>query len=124
MLVGKYPLISVFKLIKNGRSVFIAESRSIDEVIKVFPKKDRNQAEHYILSEILNLTDSDYYNRVVHWGEVLDIYGKRIDGINWYIKFFIEKDENAQDSLSEVSFHPLVEDMVLANGTKLKKEDL
>ncbi|MBL7543790.1 MAG: hypothetical protein JNL11_08235 [Bdellovibrionaceae bacterium] len=123
MFVCKYPLISVFQLINNGHVVFIAASRSVDEVIKVFPKKDRTQAEYYILSEILNLTDSDFHNRAAQWGEVLDIYGKRIDGINWYIKFFIEKDENGQDSLSEVSFHPLVEDMVLANGTKLKKED-
>lgn len=68
MVVCKYPLISVFKLINSGHSVFIAETRSIDEVIKVFPKKDRNQAEHYILSEILNLTDSDYHNRVVERG--------------------------------------------------------
>jgi len=124
VVVSKYALTTVFNLINSNKVVFIAETRSIDEVIKVFPQKNRTQAEQYILTEILNLTSADYHNRVVHWGEVLDVYGKRIDGINWYIKFFIEKDENGQDCLSEVSFHPLEEDMVLANGTKLKKEDL
>ena len=118
---AKHSLVEVTDLINNGKVVFLAQSRSIDQVILMFPKMNRNAAEEYILNHIKKLAAQDFAERIMQWDIILDVYGKLIDGLNWYIKFGIEQDENAENSLSEVSFHPIQDDLKLADGKILKK---
>jgi len=82
---------------------------------------DTDTAEKYILKGLQTLNDLDFSSSFLQWGMVLDIYGKQIDGFNWYIKFGIEQDEADQDRLSEVSFHPIEDDLKLASGKTLLK---
>lgn len=122
-MLAKYDLTTIFNLVKNNRVLFIATSRSKDCVSARFPNLDEAEVENYILNGIIKLKASDFASSSIQWGLVCDIYGKNIDGINWYIKFAIEKDEiDGQDSLSEISFHPLEDDLKLNSQAILKKE--
>lgn len=114
----------MFPLMKSGRVVFIAKSRSIDCVIRVFPDFGVKDAESFIVTGILDLNPNDFSSQSYQWESVLDIYGKRISGINWYIKFFVEQDDDGAECVSEVSFHPLEEDLKLESKVLLKKEIL
>lgn len=119
--MAEYPLVDIFNLIQNKNVTFLARSRSVDEVIKTFPNLDDSSAERYILSNLLKLVDSDYAGKNIQWNLLCDVYGKSFDGISWYIKFAIEKDENGADNLSEISFHPLEKDLKLCSGLTLRR---
>lgn len=123
---AKYDLhAKVFPLIASGKVGFLAPSRSVDCVIAVFQQFGVAEAQKYILSNIQGLSTNDFsashYNS--SWKIVWDVYGKQIDGINWYIKFFVEPDSDGQDYLAEVSFHPLEEKLKLENGEVLIGEE-
>ena len=118
---AKYPLVQVAALVNQNKVDFISRSRSIEQVILVFPKMDATNAEKYILDGLLTLNDSDFSSSAFMWDMVVDIYGKQIDGFDWYIKFSIEQDESGLDRLSEISFHPIEDDLKLANGKTLFK---
>ena len=127
----KYPLSDIKQLAKDGlvniaedKVWFSAPKKSFTKVIETFQANGQKflnvqQAKEYILNKIIELTDADFCMQSFkrEWGIVVDIYGSRMDNINWYIKFCIE-----DGALHEISFHPLVDDMILENGVKLKKE--
>lgn len=89
--------------------------------MKVFPNFNDSNAEDFVLSNLLKLTDGDFAESILQWNMVCDIYGKMFCNINWYIKFAVEKDENGDDNLSEISFHPLEDDLKLLSGVMLRR---
>lgn len=64
-----------------------------------------DEAKQFILDEICNLDTSNFCERVLIQRDCYDVYGKRINGIPWYIKFSILTDENGE-YLANISFHP------------------
>lgn len=123
------------KALVLAKSASLLSGRAIDEVIGVYATtsnaKGRKEAEDFIEAGLLGLTDGDFCERnwLSDWGlsgQVMDVYGKSIDGYSWYIKFYIEYEENEETDgkdgwLYNVSFHPPDRDMKLACGTTIKK---
>lgn len=109
---ARHDLQQVFKAIKARKVWFSAYSRSVWAVIKVYehrgsPNKKENQAqaEDFILQGICALTEDNFVESVLQWGDskcVADVYGLIFDGLPWYIKFRIDE----EGDLDEISFHP------------------
>lgn len=109
---------------KRGKVVFTAKPKSIDKVIEAYRSRGQSfssdKAQKYIYYRLFELKAEDFHkSEHGDWGFVTDQYGVRHNGIPWYIKFRLDK-ENGE--LDQISFHPLERDMTLANGKILKKE--
>lgn len=102
---AKHDLEEVKVLAGNGLKHYFSKTKAIDHVVKHL-EVGIQEAKEFILSEIAILTSDNYSGRVIIHGSVYDIYGKRIHGIPWYIKFSILKDDDGEDYLSNISFHP------------------
>jgi len=131
---AKYPLEEVKVLAQealnnpdSNKVWFSAPPKSYESVIKALKKQgitvSTDGAQKYILREILNLSPADFMEQWAgQWDDprrVVDHYGKRKDGIPWFIKFDINRQENFLD---ELSFHPALKDMRLENKTVISKE--
>ena len=120
----KYPLAEVWRRIDEGRYWFPASSRSVNCVMKLYAKLNRpmttEAAEAFILAGIKTLTLEDFYQRVLQWDCVADIYGVVYDNNPWFIKFMIDPEE---DELQEISFHTPKEDFKTVGGIHICKGD-
>ncbi len=128
---AKFDLDEVKELIR-ARSVYVLNDRAIALVIKVYADTDqpksRDDAETFIIDGLLNLESIAFCERkwMSEWEQVVDIYGKVIDDYPWFIKFYIEYEEDgsageSKACLCNVSFHPPDRDITLANGKCIEK---
>lgn len=103
-------------IVNSGNDIwYSAELRSIGTVIDTY-SCSRTAAEAYIVSGLLSLVDDDFYECNLCFGFYkCDVYVKVINGIPWYIKFGLE-DEEGNEVLNQVSFHPLEKEAKLQNG--------
>jgi hypothetical protein len=114
--VPKFNLEHVKKLVQmwmDGRPSgwFSSTRSSVDYVIHVF-ECTQVEAEQLILTGMLQLELADFCRQILIWGATTDEYGlENYLGHNWYVKFMVETDE-----LAQISFHPCVKIMTLANG--------
>lgn len=114
---------------QSQKVYFTATSKSTESVIEVFRRKGNfmspPDAQKYILNGILELSDKDFFKREVgQWDArlVTDQYGIKKDGIPWFIKFLIGKDELENECLEQISFHPTTVDMLLESGITISKK--
>ena len=91
-----------------------ALSSAVNRVIETLHKTDHG-ARVFILDQICKLEDCDFCQSVVMTEEVYDEYGKIIDEIPWYIKLAI-LEEDKEEFISCISFHPLEKDMKTVSG--------
>ena len=99
----RYKLSVVINLIEKGHYK-IGYGRASQEVIEHLDMTT-HEAEEFILEQVKNLTLENFSYQKNQNGEIYDIYGKRVKGIPWYIKFSIRK-ELEGDFLWQISFHP------------------
>ena len=113
----KYELSRVFKLIKDGtdEKIDISLTRALRPVITCL-NVSAEEAKEFILEQILLLTVDNFSSRIWMEPDVYDIYGKKIDGISWFIKFCIYIDENG-DNLYCISFHPIEKNLTTRTET-------
>ena len=122
---GKFDLEEVKRLItlywKGNSSTlwFSARSRSIDSVIKVLLCNE-TEAEKTILDGLMKLKNTDFCRSKMQWDTIVDEYGlEDYHDLNWYIKFSICHDDG-QNTLEQISFHPLEKEMRLIDERNLK----
>jgi hypothetical protein len=98
---------------------FTAPSRSTEAVITVL-YCTVELANRKIATGLLSLEGKDFSERKLQWSEVFDVYGlEAYEGHNWYVKFCIAVEDGGVEYVEEVSFHPLEQVMVLADGRTL-----
>ncbi len=88
---------------KNTEHV-ITVTRATNFVVRIYGI-DTEAAKTFILNQISALEEKNFSDAVLIHGSPYDVYGKRIDGIPWYIKFSILTDEDGE-FISNLSFHP------------------
>ena len=86
----------------------------VDELWKTI-----DSAKRFAIEQICALDTCHYVGPMVIHTRTYDLYGKTIEGVPWYIKFLIEKDQNG-DFIDCISFHPIKEDLT-TNSETLKK---
>lgn len=85
-------------------------------------KEDDSVAQEIIAMGIVKLNASSFCQQTYLSGRgaVADVYGlEAYRGHNWYVKFFIHEEEG-DECLASVSFHPLDVDMKLENGQTIE----
>lgn len=109
---------------KKPRTItFPAEKRSVKAVIKVFKEKDNRdmsdvEARDYILARISMLKKTDFSHHGEFGEDYADVYGRVFEGENWYIKLDYDDESGV---LREISFHPAIDKIYLANGKEVEK---
>lgn len=121
--VAKYDLEEVKGLLRL-KEYNILPRRSVFKVVDFFRcagcSKSNEEAEQYIVDNILELDQRDFATRVLQWEIVADVYGiENLDGENWYVKFYIETDD-CEKHVVGISFHPLEKNLLLADQRLLK----
>lgn len=99
----RYKLSVVIYLIEKGHYE-IGYGRASQKVIEHLVMTT-HEAEEFILKEVKNLTLENFSHQKNQNDGIYDVYGKRVKGIPWYIKFSIRNDSEG-DSLWQISFHP------------------
>lgn len=114
-----WKLVDMVAMIDSGSEIWYpAESRSLDRVIDIL-SLDRIEADDYIVEGLRSLEESDYCTSNLSLGFKCDVYVKVIDEIPWYIKFCL-RDEDDNEVLNQISFHPLEKDAEVC-GVRIEK---
>lgn len=117
---------------KSDLVFFSAPPKSTDAVIEVFrtkqgkkSKMNTERAQKFILYRMYDLRPEHFARtHAKQWPDpqrpahIVDEYGMRYDGVPWFIKFHLDSDG---DMLEAISFHPVKDDLTLANGEVLEK---
>jgi len=105
-LKPKYDLNDVRALIENTsvNDHKYGGPRALVPVVK-HVQVTYKEAKQFILNHLSKLTLDNFSHSILIRGVVYDVYGKRINGISWYIKFSILKDDKGS-FLYSISFHP------------------
>ena len=98
---------------------FSARSRSVAQVMTILRCSEK-EAEEKIAHAILRLEPADFSDNNFQWGITNDIYGlENYEDHNWYLKFNI-LNEDGLESVNQISFHPVEDFLLVANGRVLK----
>jgi hypothetical protein len=127
-LKARYALQEVFQLIEDGRAWFSARPRSSFAVITAYASTGKNkngvEAEAFILKAIRSLAEINFCESVLQWNDpkcVADVYGFIYDDRPWYVKFRINREDEDQPFLDEISFHPPEKEMKTVSGLVIPK---
>ncbi len=77
------------------------------------------EAEAFILKAIRSLTEVHFCESVLQWNDpkcVADVYGFNYDDRPWYVKFRINREDEDDAFLDEISFHPPEKEMKTVDG--------
>lgn len=102
-----HDLAELVKLATPGHNNWFAKTKALEHVIR-FRNCSLDEAKTYICAELQKLGIQNFSSSIYFDDLPYDVYGKRIDGIPWYIKFSITEDEDGERYIRNISFHPTV----------------
>jgi hypothetical protein len=94
--------------------IFTSTSRGHSTGVQLVRECTRREARQYAKGAVLSLQHGDYAHTLkMPDGQLMDVYGKIIEGDGWYLKIEIHMNDG-QPGI--VSCHPAARDLVTRNG--------
>jgi hypothetical protein len=120
---GKYDLDVIRDLVQkwiegDSDKIWFTPRRKSYGAVGFVLNEDESTAQETVCLGLMNLTPVHFYKQQFLTGRdaVADIYGlEGFRGHNWYVKFFVHDDDDDQ-CVASVSFHPLDHTMNCESG--------
>lgn len=110
MQAAKYKLTRVKELAAGSKILFSHDRATV--LVMENLQITVAEAEIFMIEGINSLSEDNFSERLLMWGDVYDVYGIIINGIPWYIKFSIFKDGKNEECLYNISFHPIEKQLI------------